>query len=456
MSARELRRAGVLARVKAGTLTVKAAAVLMDVSYRQAKRLYRRYRVLGAKGLQHRSAGRASNRARARRTRARVLTLIRAKYSGGVAERFGPTLAAEHLASEDGVTVDHETLRRWMLAAGLWSRARKRSPHRRRRERKAHRGELVQLDGSLHAWCEGRAPQACLLTLVDDATGTTLGQFSAQETIWAAVGVLRLWLRHYGVPRALYTDWKNVYVRVPNAEERETGAAPLTQFGRMCAALGIQIIPASSPQAKGRIERNHGTHQDRLVKKLRRRGIADLATANAFLTTDYWTEHNARFAQAAASEMDFHVPSPSARALAAIFRLETRRVVSNDWVVRYRNRLLQLERRTALPPARSTVLVCEDEAGALTIHYRGARVAYTELRAPVRPPPPVAPAPPDEAAARGGTMPCADHPWRRTVEDARHARNLGLARRAWRATTAPSVDELIDDELIDEGTFLSS
>ena len=263
-----------LARVAAETLTLKSAAALMEVSYRQAKRLYGRYRAEGAKGLKHRSAGRAVESGRAARLRTRVLALIRAKYSGGVDERFGPTLAAEHLASEDGVTVDHETLRRWMLAAGLWSRARKRSPHRRRRERMAHFGELVQLDGSFHPWFEDRGPQSCLLTLVDDATGRSLGRFGAQETIWAAVAILRAWIARYGIPRALYTDWKNVYVRRPNQEERETGAEPLTQFGRMCAALGIKIIPASSPQAKGRIERNHGTHQDRLVKKLRRKGIA--------------------------------------------------------------------------------------------------------------------------------------------------------------------------------------
>jgi transposase len=441
-----------LARVKAGTLTLTAAAVLMDVSYRQAKRLWRRYRAQGAKGLKHRGAGRASNRAVSGRQRARVLALIRAKYSGAVDARFGPTLAAEHLASEDGVTVDHETLRRWMLAAGLWSRMRKRSPHRRRRERKAHRGELVQLDGSLHAWFEGRAPQACLLTLVDDATGTTLGQFSAQETIWAAVGVLRLWLTQYGVPRALYTDWKNVYVRVPNAEERETGAAPLTQFGRMCAALGIQIIPASSPQAKGRIERNHGTHQDRLVKKLRRRGIADLAAANQFLATEYWAAHNARFAQAPASADDFHIRAPSAGVMTTIFRLETRRVVSNDWVVRYRNRLLQLERRTPLPPARSTVLVHEDEAGALTMHYRGRRLSYTEITArPPSPPPAPVPAVPihPSSRARGQSL---DHPWRRPVEDGRTMRNLGLARRAWRTTAGAD----LDSDVRDKGTFLSS
>ena len=132
MSTRELKRAGVLARVKAVTLSLRSAAALMAVSYRQAKRLYRRYRQQGAAGLKHRRAGRASNRATTGKIRTRVLALIREKYGGGVDERFGPTLAAEHLASEDGVTVDHETLRRWMLAAGLWSRARKRSPHRRR------------------------------------------------------------------------------------------------------------------------------------------------------------------------------------------------------------------------------------------------------------------------------------------------------------------------------------
>src|SRR3954468_17447232 len=204
MSTKELTRAGVLARVVAGTLSLRAAAELMAVSYRQAKRLARCYRAEGAKGLQHRSVGRGSNAARDAAERERILALGREKYSGPVNERFGPTLAAEHLASEDGVQVHHDTLRRWMLAAGLWSRARKRSPHRRRRERRAHFGELVQLDGSFHPWFERRGPKTCLLTMVDDATGRSLGQFDAQETIWAAVGVLRLWMAQFGVPRALY------------------------------------------------------------------------------------------------------------------------------------------------------------------------------------------------------------------------------------------------------------
>jgi transposase len=438
MSTRELTRAGVLARVKAATLTLQAAATLMGVSYRQAKRLAARYRLKGAGGLRHGNAGRVSNRATSARTRKRVLGLIQEKYGGGIDERFGPTLAAEHLASEDHLTVDHETLRRWMLAAGLWSRARKRSPHRRRRERMPHFGELLQLDGSLHAWFEGRGPQSCLLTLVDDATGRSLGQLGAQETIWAAVAVLRAWIDRYGIPRALYTDWKNVYVRVPNADERVTGAEPFTQFGRMCAALGIQIIPASSPQAKGRIERNHGTQQDRLVKKLRRRGIAEVSPANAFLETTYWADHNRRFAQPPASADDFHVAVPRGVRLDQVFRLAETRTVANDWVVRYDNRLLQLERQSGLAPARSTVLVYEDIAGQLEVRYRDRVMRWTEVPWEARARPTTPPAPPTRSdrpdAPIRGPRAGGDHPWRQAVPDHRLARQLAKDRRAWMAS----------------------
>lgn len=215
------------------------------------------------------------------------------------------------------------------------------------------------------------------------------------------------------------------------------------------------ILPASSPQAKGRIERNHGTHQDRLVKKLRRHGVRDLAAANAFLAAQYWADHNTRFAQAPGAAEDFHARMPSARRLAEIFRLETRRVVANDWVVRYHNRLFQLERRSPLPPAHSGVLVCEDEAGGILIRYRGAVVRHTELtgvRAVVAPVVAAASAPTAPSTARGPARPCIDHPWRRASESFRYARALGLARQAWRATAVPSDIELTEDE----GTFLSS
>ena len=411
MSGRELARVEVLGRVKAGSVTLVQAATLMGVSYRQAKRLWRAFKRGGAKALRHRQVGRPSNRATSDPLRRRVLALVRQKYSGDVLTRFGPTLVAEHLASEDGVTIDHETVRRWMLAAGLWSRQRTRRPYRQRRERKAHFGELVQLDGSFHQWYEGRGDQRCLITMVDDATSRSGGRFSDEETIWAAVAVLRGWIEQHGVPLALYTDWKNVYVRAATATERVAEQVPLTQFGRMCAALQIQIIPASSPQAKGRVERNHGTHQDRLVKKLRRLAIADDVAANAFLETTYWPQHNARFPRPPASQVDFHRRCPSATALDQIFRLEETRIVGQDWIVRYHNRALQLARQSGYAPARSTVTVCEWPDGHLAIEYRGRAMHWHEVtgqavaRAPVE-------APRSAAPRSRGPRAGADHPWR--------------------------------------------
>ena len=414
MSAKELSRVDVMSRVAAGALRLRSAAQMLGVSYRQVKRIWRRSREGGARALVHRHVGRVSNRGRSPAERAQVLALIRDKYSGDRASRFGPTLAAEHLASEDGLAIDHETLRRWMLAAGLWSRRRHRSPYRQRRERKAHCGELVQLDGSMHPWLEARGPGGCAMTLVDDATGRLLLQFAPQETTWAAADVLRAWIEQYGVPQTLYTDWKNVYVRRPTEAERLAAIAPLTQFGRMCAQLGIQIIPASSPQAKGRIERQHGTQQDRLIKKLRRAGITTYEAANAFVAAGYLVDHNARFAQPPASADDFHRRQPPARVLDRIFQIEETRTLSNDWVVRYHNRLLQLERVSTRMPACSTVHVCQARNGTLTIRYRDRALPWRELvpgQAVVRTSPSVKPTIASGLRLRGPRA-GADHPWR--------------------------------------------
>jgi len=249
--------------------------------------------------------------------------------------------------------------------------------------------------------------------------------------------VLRRWIEAYGVPLALYTDWKNVYVREPTAEEQVTGAVPLTQFGRMCAALGMQIIAANSPQATGRVERNHGTHQDRLVKKLRRLGIADDAAANAFLETTYLPAHNARFAQAPASADDFHRRTPSRLTLDRVLQLEETRVLSNDWVIRYDTRYLQVARQRHLAPARSTVLVRESVTGAIELRYRGRLMRWTEIPAPPPKPAvptetrPAIPAPARAPARRRG--PSADHPWHHRVEDYRTRLQVAAARRAWMA-----------------------
>src|SRR6202047_135509 len=334
MSKRELRRVEVLARVKSKQLRGVDAAPLLGVSYRQAKRLWRLYREEGAAGLKHRGAGRASNRGHEPKFRRKVLRLVRGKYSGAVGERFGPTLATEHLESEDGVKVAVETLRRWMLAEGLWSQERKRRRHRKRRERKEHFGELVQMDGSFHAWLEERGPEGCLIDMVDDATNTTWAQLGEQETIWAVADALRAGIERYGVPLALYVDWKNLYKRPATPSERLRGEEPKTQFGHMCGKLGIELIAASSPQAKGRVERGHGTHQDRLVKKLRRKQISSHAQANVYLERDYLPEHNGKFTRVAAKLEDYHRRAPRATELDRIFRVERERTISEDWVVR--------------------------------------------------------------------------------------------------------------------------
>src|SRR5215471_15165564 len=415
MSQEELRRVEVLARVRSNQLGVVDASRLLGVSYRQAKRLWKRYREEGAVSLKHRSAGCTSNHAYAPNFRQRVLDLVRKKYGGPVGERFGPTLAAEHLDAEDGLVVHAETLRLWMLEAGLWSRQRKRRKHQE------HFGELVQMDGSFHAWLEERGPEGCLIDMADDATNTTWAQLGEQETIWAVADALRAWIEQYGVPMALYVDWKNLYKRPANSRERLRGEEPITQFGRMCAKLGIAVIAASSPEAKGRIEWMHGTHQDRLVKKLRRKEIVSHEAANVYLRNEYLPEHNRRFARVAARPEDYHRRAPRAAQLDGIFRLESERVVSQDWVVRYENRYFQLQPQShRYAPARSKVLVCEGRHGGIAIEYRGQGLRWEEIPAPAKPQGAVE----SErqrgrlATVRRKWVPPADHPWRKAARRA--------------------------------------
>ena len=387
MSTKELHRLEVFSRAQSEALRLVDAAELLTLSYRQTKRLWQRYRLEGAIGLQHRSAGRESHRAKPREFREQVLGLLREKYSGGPEEpRFGPTLAAEHLAEEDGLHIDEETLRRWMLEQGLWMRTRGRKrAHLRRRSRKEHFGELVQLDGSFHAWYEQRGAHRCLMNMVDDATGITHARLGEAETIWAAAHVLRAWMERYGVPLVLYTDWKNVYKVAPTPQQELRGEEPLTQFGRMCAGLGIRIVGAHSPQAKGRVERNHGVHQDRLVKKFRRQGIHEDAAANAYMETHYLPALNRRFAKNAAQPQDYHRPCPSSAELDRVFRLQTERWVSNDWVVRHHNRYLQLQpTRGQRRSQRAKAVLNESEEGALEVRYRGETMAFVELSGPPR------------------------------------------------------------------------
>jgi len=239
------------------------------------------------------------------------------------------------------------------------------------------------MDGSFHAWLEERGPEGCLIDMVDDATNTTWAQLGEQETIWVVADALRAWIERYGVPLALYVNWKNLYKRAATAQERLRGEEPLTQFGRMCAKLGIELIAASSPQAKGRVERVHGTHQDRLVKKLRWKEISTHEAANVYLEREYLPEHNRRFARVAARPEDYHRRAPRAAELDGIFRLENERMVSDDWVVRCDNRFFQLQPHGRhYPPTQGKVLVCEGRHEQITIEYRGRALSCGRLPLP--------------------------------------------------------------------------
>ena len=409
MSEEEVRRAGVLKRVKVGELTQVEAAAMLGLSYRHVKRIYRRFFQEGAKGLVHRSAGKPSNRARRPEERKKILGLVRKHYGGGPGERFGPTLAAEHLQEDHGIAVDAETLRRWMLEEGLWTRERKRKPYRQRRARRGHFGELVQMDGSFESWLEERGPRGCLIHMVDDATSTSLAIFDEEETTWGVADTLRQWVVEYGIPRALYVDWKSVYHQAPTRRQREEGVIPISQFGRMCQKLGIELIGANSPQAKGRVERGHGTHQDRLIKKMRLQKISTYEAANAFLSDGYLAQHNGRYAVAPREAADFHLPVPRRFDLEQVFCLEEERIVSSDWVVQYGKRWLQIEedgQKVRVAPG-TTVTMREHRDGSLSMWLGRTRLRWHEVAERPRKPSPAAK---DRRLVR--TPVAASHPWR--------------------------------------------
>lgn len=293
-----------------------------------------RYLAEGDGGLVHKSRGRRSNRSTGEGLRQAVVQRYEEVYEG-----FGPTFAAEKLA-KDGYKVDHETLRRWLIAEGKWQQHRQRHPYRQRRERREHFGALIQMDGRFHHWFGHELGQSCLIELIDDATGKRMSLMAEEETTEACMRALWWWIKRYGVPKALYTDRKNVFVtnREATVEEQLAGEVPRTAFGKACAKLDIEIIPANSPQAKGRVERAHGVNQDRLVKELRLRGVKTIEGANEVLAEGFVDKLNEKFAVRAVSELDYHRPVPAGVNLAYVFCFEESRTVGNDWVLQRRIR----------------------------------------------------------------------------------------------------------------------
>lgn len=412
MSAKERRREAELSRVVAGEQSLREACVRLGLSYRQGKRVLKRFRARGARGLMHRSRGRPSNRGKEASFRRRVVARYRRRFAP---VEMGPVLAAEKLG-EEGLAVDEETLRRWLMQEGLWRPRRKRRQHRTQRTRRAHRGELVQMDGSHHRWFGKDGPQTCLMAMIDDATNTRLALMAEEETTEACMRLLWQWVERYGVPRALYVDRKSVYVtqREPTLEEQLSGQEPLTAFGAACHKLGIEIIPANSPQAKGRIERSHGLYQDRFVKELALRRIRTIATANALLNDGFTDTLNTRFSRPPALPEDRHMPIPPGVDLADVFCFDELRVVQNDWTVRHDNRHHQiLEDNRPLPKPKDKVLVRRRLDGQLHLLYRERplkfeTLTHNDLRERLTPTPadPAPPGPKRAPHAPGKT------PWR--------------------------------------------
>jgi hypothetical protein len=340
-------RGKLMEMVKRGKKTLKEASLELGVSYRQGKRIYQRYLEGGDEGLIHKNTGKPSNNRTDAETVAKALKLYDEVYSD-----FGPTLAAEKMKERDGLEIGVSTLRRELIKSGQWEASGNGREHRSRRAPRERFGELVQFDGSPHDWFEGRRGRCCLITLIDDAKKERLSQFFEEETMFGAMKVLKLWIERYGIPESLYCDRKNAFVltREPTETELLKGITkPMSHFGRACKKLGIEVIPANSPQAKGRVERNHGVDQDRMVKELRLAGISTIEEANKFLLEYYLPKMNAKFGRPAKSSEDAHVPLGGID-LDSILCMEFERKVGNDYIVRFECRLFQILPKAKVKP----------------------------------------------------------------------------------------------------------
>jgi len=351
---RERLRSIIMEMVKRGQKTLRAASAELGISYRQGKRIYQRYMGGGDDALVHGNKGKPSNRRTDEALVQKALSLYSEKYSD-----FGPTLAQEKLLERDGIEISLSTLRRALLEAGLWEQKKKGNEYRSRRTPRAHFGELVQFDGSHHDWFEGRGAPCCLITMIDDATKTRLSQFFDEETLFGAMTVLKMWIQRYGIPESLYCDKKNAFVlsREPTDTEILAGIfRPKSHFGKACDKLGIEVIPANSPQAKGRVERNHGVDQDRLIKELRLEGVSAIEQANQFLLEKYLPKMNEKFSRPAKNNDDAHV-NPGNANLDDILCIEHDRKVSKDYIIRFECRLFQILPDVKIKPRPGDVVI---------------------------------------------------------------------------------------------------
>jgi transposase len=362
MSEKELLRCSVMENVVSGHLSLAEAASRLSLSYRQTLRLYKSYSSNGITALVHGLVGKPSNNSLPKLLTEKILTLIKNKYKD-----FGPTLASEELLENENITINPETLRLLMKKNNLLPKIRKHKPHRSRRQRYKRFGDLLQIDGSCHDWLEN-GKKCNLMNIIDDATGENLCLFSEAETTEAAVRIVWEWICKYGVPKAIYADRKSLYFSQNHPQSKSI-------FAQFCDRLNILLIPAASPQAKGRIERSNGTHQNRLIKKMTVRGIKNIDDANAYLNK-YLQQHNSKFTVTPSSNENAHREKPNL-SLNELCYSETERKIANDWTIRYNGNILQIVKQANCPPSKTFVTVRESLDKKITIFYRGYKVNYS-------------------------------------------------------------------------------
>jgi hypothetical protein len=403
MSQEEIKRINVIRQAIDKRLTQVEAAGILNLSDRQVRRIIKRVLEEGDRGIVHRSRGKPSHNKIPHKIKARVIDLYGEKYEG-----FGPTLATEKLFEVDKIRLSCETLRNWLRERGIEYSGRKRRPHRQWRQRKRYFGEMIQMDGSHHDWLEGRGPECVLMGYVDDARGNVFARFYFYEGTIPAMDSFKCYIKRYGIPLSVYLDKHTTYksTKKPSIEDQLNNLEPLSEVARAFKELGVEVIYAHSPQAKGRVERQFRTFQDRLIKEMRLKGIKTIEEANRFLRY-YLPLYNKRFSLRAGEELDLHRPIPQDLDLDRILCFKTERALRNDFTIAHNNKLYQIKDNIIT----KKVTVEDRIDGSMLISYKGAILKFKEIitrskRIEEEPKP-------YGVTPKKICIPPADHPWRK-------------------------------------------
>lgn len=372
MSTKEKEQVIVFEQLKRKEISQAVAAQMLGISPRWISEKQKRYLTEGMLGILHKNRGRSSKQAWDKNERDFSMDLFKGDFKD-----FGPTYGAEKLEELHNIRISKETLRKELIREGLWKAKKKRVTYRKRRERKLCFGIMIQLDGSPHDWFEGRGPKCTLLVFIDDATSQLVWlEFAPSESFDAIMNATLKYFKKHGRPVSFYVDYGSVFSVNTNNPDRKK----ITQFERAMRELGVEVIHARSPQAKGRVERVNRTLQDRLTKDMRLAGISTIEAANAFAQGDYIPRHNELFAEEAAQTGNAHRPVVGLD-LHNIFCTKETRVLQNDFTLSYKNRQLQLKKhqRAVIRP-KEHIIVHEHLDGNISLWIRGIGLAFEELK----------------------------------------------------------------------------